>query len=80
MTNDPGIASNVSCVFPFTYKGVTYTGCGPWPWSLASTGTYENWCATTVDEYGNVIISKDGKFDGGYCGDDCPLQGIDYDY
>ena len=43
--------SGDSCIFPFTFKGQTFTKC-----------TYTNsptpWCATMVDQIGNVITNR----------------------
>ena len=55
--DDPG----KPCVYPFTYKEITYTECT----------TFENnnthWCSTEVDASGNYI---DGKW--GNCNAKCP--------
>jgi len=48
--------SGDSCIFPFTFKGQTFTKC-----------TYTNsptpWCATMVDQIGNVITNRWGDCD-----------------
>jgi hypothetical protein len=56
-----------TCVFPFTYKDVTYKGC--------TTNHSENgdrWCAYEVDENG---VAVDGKW--ADCNDACPNDGED---
>ena len=49
------------CIFPFSYKGITYTECT----------TFENngihWCSTGVDTIGNYIEGKWGN-----CNSKCP--------
>ena len=58
---DGGDEPGKQCIFPFSYKGITYTECT----------TYENngipWCSTEVDTTGNYI---DGKW--GNCNSRCP--------
>merc|ERR1711976_125381 len=42
-----------SCVFPFTYKGVTYKSC-----TTAESDNNKAWCATEVDSEGVVVNNK----------------------
>ena len=46
------------CVFPFQYKGVTYTKC-------TSEDVYQPWCATSLDSASSLIQSW------GLCLPDC---------
>ena len=55
--DDPG----KPCVFPFTYKELTYTECT----TFENNGTH--WCSTEVDASGSYI---DGKW--GNCNERCP--------
>merc|ERR1712106_660148 len=55
---------NVPCVFPFTYKSISYAGC-----TDASDSPGNLWCATKVDENGSYI-NESKLF--GYCAADCP--------
>jgi len=55
---------NVPCVFPFTYKSISYAGC-----TDASDSPGNLWCATKVDENGSYI---NGSKLFGYCAADCP--------
>merc|ERR1719219_550576 len=52
------------CIFPFTWKGVTYNGCPVDP--QEST---ERWCSTKVDSAGNHVT---GEKEFGYCASNCP--------
>ena len=55
--------NGVTCVFPFIYKGVKYSGCT----TVDNRGT--PWCSTKTD--------KDGvSYDYGLCAQDCPLLPI----
>merc|ERR1712214_116359 len=40
--------AGAQCVFPFTYMGVTYTGCPTAPFP-------QPWCSTQTDRYGNHV-------------------------
>ena len=61
--DDPG----KPCIFPFTYLGVTHSEC-----TVANNGRNGGnlWCATEVDENGNVVDYKWGT-----CGANC-IPGI----
>ena len=52
-----------TCVFPFTFWGVTHTAC------TTIDGDPKPWCSTMVDEAG-VHVSGAGHWM--YCGDECP--------
>ena len=41
-----GPASGSTCVFPFTYSGVTYNACADWIYGGQAAGT--TWCSTKV--------------------------------
>ena len=56
-----GPSSNVSCIFPFKFNGVTYNEC-----ALDSDGY---WCSTKVDSSG-VHIGGQGNW--GICSQGCP--------
>ena len=43
--------SGDSCIFPFTFKGQTFTKC-------TFTNSPTPWCATMVDQIGNVITNR----------------------
>ena len=43
----------ISCVFPFTYRGVTYKTC-----TTAESDNNKAWCATEVDSEGVVVNNK----------------------
>ena len=43
----------ISCVFPFTYRGVTYKTC-----TTAESDNNKAWCATQVDSEGVVVNNK----------------------
>jgi len=58
-SKDPG----AKCVFPFKYKGKTYTGCPP---VLGNPG--RTWCSTKTDSDGNHV-SGGGNF--GFCSSHC---------
>ena len=55
-----GPSPNVPCIFPFTYKKITYDECVP-----VMDGA---WCSTEVDDDGFHIIGR-----WGYCGQECPI-------
>ena len=42
-----------TCVFPFTYKGVTYKSC-----TTAESDNNKAWCATEVDTEGVVVNNQ----------------------
>jgi len=48
-----------NCVFPFTYDGVTHTGCAKWVWGGQNRGKF--WCSTQTDSNGNHVNGR-GKF------------------
>ena len=52
------------CIFPFTFKGVTYNGCAP---EVKS----ETWCSTKVDKNGKHVT---GQSEYGVCSNSCPNQ------
>ena len=41
-----GPTSGQTCVFPFTFDGVTYDSCAPWLWGGEGAG--QLWCSTKV--------------------------------
>ena len=51
------------CIFPFTYEGITYTGC------TLYGGYSQPWCATSTDEKGMYQSGNWGfcDMDKGYC-------------
>lgn len=62
---DPGVATKLPCVFPFTYKGVTYNHCT----NIDHSEKLE-WCSTKTDANG-VHVSGGGYW--GVCEDvSCP--------
>ena len=61
----PRVETNLPCVFPFTYKGVTYNTCT----SVDHPEEYE-WCSTKIDKNGNHVTEG---VNWGVCrGDSCP--------
>lgn len=56
----------VPCVFPFTYKGVSYSGC-----TADTDPDGQLWCATRVDKDGNYV-SNSGQY--GHCNQYCPVD------
>ena len=42
-----------SCIFPFSYKGETYNSC-----TKAESSNGVAWCATEVDDNGEVVNNK----------------------
>ena len=48
-----------SCVFPFTFRGVTYSACADWTFGGQPAGT--SWCSTKVDRRG-VHVKGSYKF------------------
>ena len=58
-SKDPG----AKCVFPFKYKGKTYTGCPP---VLGNPG--RTWCSTKTDSDGNHVS---GGANFGFCSSHC---------
>lgn len=52
------------CIFPFTFQGITYTGC-----ALDLDDLSKTWCSTKVDSNGKHVMGQD---DYGYCSNDCP--------
>ena len=47
-----GPAAGSTCVFPFTYAGVTYNACADWIYGGQAAGT--TWCSTKV----NIALFK----------------------
>ena len=60
-----GPASGSECVFPFNYKGVSYTGCTLFE-------DTKPWCSTQTDANNNHVSGVDAW---GYCDATCPKQG-----
>jgi len=56
---------NMSCIFPFVYRGVTYNEC---TWADSNIRHNQAWCATQVA--GNQYISTHW----GNCGTSCPIS------
>ena len=54
------------CVFPFTWKNTTFSGC-----PIDFNDSTKRWCSTLVDPNGNHVINKQ-KY--GYCSDNCPID------
>merc|ERR1712154_294074 len=61
-----GPAAGSTCVFPFSYAGVTHNSCAEWIYG--GTGTGSTWCSTLVDSSG-VHVNGQGNY--GFCGPDC---------
>ena len=55
--------TEMDCVFPFNYNGVTYTGC-------TIFGDSKPWCVTKTDRNGDM----EGSF-WGLCDATCPIEG-----
>ena len=55
-----------SCIFPFTFSGVTYVSCAEWVYGGSNQG--QTWCSTKVDSAG-VHVNGEGKY--GFCSSDC---------
>ena len=55
LTSADSEAPNTECVFPFTFKGKTFTQC--------TTFDYypQSWCATQVDGRGNYVRGEWGE-------------------
>merc|ERR1712157_559844 len=60
-----GPATGSTCVFPFTYAGVTYNACADWIYGGQAAGT--TWCSTKVDSSG-VHVNNEGNY--GFCSTD----------
>ena len=61
-----GPSSDVECIFPFKYFGITHNGCTV----HGNTESEEKpWCSTKVDK--NGLHVKDSY---GYCGQECPEE------
>merc|ERR1712176_921823 len=60
-----GPAAGSTCVFPFTYAGVTYNACADWIYGGQAAGT--TWCSTKVDSSG-VHVNNEGNY--GFCSTD----------
>ena len=61
-----GPAEGSACAFPFSYMGVSHTGCS------TIDGDARPWCVTQTDASGDMAAS--GAW--GYCEASCPLQGL----
>jgi len=61
-----GPSLNQPCIFPFTYKDITYNGCPKIP-----NRPSQRWCSTEVDSNGNHIA---GQRKWGHCSSNCPTQ------
>ena len=62
-----GTLTDKTCVFPFIFNGVTYTGC-----TAEDDENETPWCATIVDDLGQYISSA-GYY--GYCEEEgCPVD------
>ena len=57
-----------TCVFPFIYKGVKYSGC-----TIAGSGGTP-WCSTVTDKDGNYIDHPSNFHTWGNCGQNCSLS------
>ena len=55
--------TGANCVFPFMFKGKSYSGC-----TLADADDGKPWCSTLVDAQG-VHVGGQGKW--GHCGQQC---------
>merc|ERR1712232_894120 len=62
-----GPASGQTCVFPFTFNGVTHSSCADWIYGGQPAGT--TWCSTQVDSAG-VHVNGQGFY--GFCPTSCP--------
>jgi len=60
------------CVFPFTFYGVTYTGCAEWMYGGQYMG--KRWCSTRTDSNGEHV---DGQGEYGICADSCQNNIVD---
>ena len=69
--NDAYFLSNLSCVFPFTYKGIVHYEC-------TNDGLSKHWCPTQLSHadqrYDQQLEDyvQDGRY--GYCNPDCPME------
>jgi len=67
-TTVAGPQSAATCVFPFTYNGVTHYECAYWPWGgRRQEGTH--WCSTKTDRNDNHV---NGQGNYGFC--DCSVD------
>merc|ERR1712183_308276 len=62
-----GPATGQTCVFPFTYNGVTHSSCADWIYGGEPAGT--TWCSTQVDSAG-LHVNGQGFY--GFCPSSCP--------
>merc|ERR1712165_21878 len=62
-----GPATGQTCVFPFTFNGVTHSPCADWIYGGQPVGT--TWCSTQVDSAG-VHVNGQGFY--GFCPSSCP--------
>ena len=62
-----GPSPSKPCKFPFTFKGVTYSGC-----PIDPDDSSKRWCSTLVDEKGNHVVDQKEY---GHCSDTCPIHG-----
>ena len=64
LTTSDSVDARQKCIFPFTFKGKTYTGC---PEDLLEKE--RRWCSTLVNSTGHHVTGQ-GKY--GFCSRDCP--------
>jgi len=62
-----GPSEGQSCVFPFTFQGVTYNGCADWVYGGENSG--KTWCSTNTDQSGQ---HEDGAGHWAICPQSCP--------
>jgi len=55
-------AKDKPCIFPFTFRNVTYRGC--------ARDKHGDWCATKVSKTGHYVNKNRGL-----CNPSCPLSG-----
>ena len=67
MAEGPHPQKNVSCIFPFVFKGTKYNGC------IFTPDDDNPWCSTKVNEHGHHIT---GLKNWGTCQESCPIIGL----